>query len=108
MSLGSVVVTTGVYSSVRVLFSHVSAQVTSGFGGMPPQDGGTVTVDFQGASTLQVEAVRPVLVDEGGRVEITLELRAPDWIAAATPSGSQRVVSANAFREAVVISLRHR
>jgi len=108
VSLGSVVVTSGLYSSVRVVFSHVMAEVTAGFGGASAAEGGTVTVDFQGAQTLPVELVSSILVEENGRIEITLALHAPDWIGAAVPSGSQRVVPANVFRENVEILVRYR
>lgn len=98
-TLGSVPVTGGGYTGVRIVFSEVEANVT---GLLDPGLLPVVTVDFEGEEVLVVERPLSVALDGRTGLVLTVHLRSLVWLALVDPE--TLLVPANGFRAAVEIS----
>lgn len=93
----------GTYDRVRVSFSRVTADVAGGLviGGVSVT--GTVNVALA-PQPLVVERPLSVVVREGERRRVTIDLRGAAWLGATNPA--TRLVPAAAFRDAVAVGVR--
>jgi hypothetical protein len=86
------------YAELRVIFTKIQAEVEAGLvvGGVPVV--GEVHVEME---DIELEVVRAIDVDlqEGGAVEMVLDLNAPAWLAAVDPV--TRTVDATVFASLV-------
>jgi hypothetical protein len=106
-TVGEFTLSPGVYQGVRVSFLGVRADLTSGLGAGPPLEGGWVTVDLGSAGALVLDRATPLLIADDGRLEVTVNLRAPVWIGAvAGAPGPDRVVPGAVFGGAVQLITR--
>jgi len=109
VSLGRPSLMPGFYRGVRVVFTQVSATLTSELEGEPSTAVKTVTVDFgpNGSSPIASDLSSFNLRD-GDELQVTVDLRAPDWIGTVSPGAGPAVVPAAVFEEAVRVQARVR
>lgn len=96
----------GIYHGVRVVFSDVRAELTAGLGSGESGGGGVVTVDLGDQGALTVEEDLQILLRDGLRLRVDLELRAPTWLTSVAANPHPRIVSAEDFLAAVQIDIR--
>jgi len=108
VSLGRPSLVPGVYQGVRVIFTGVSATVTSGLGAGAPTGSQTVTVAFGATGSSPIGPERSLVLRDGDELQVTVDLRAPEWIGSAVSGGGNLVVPAAVFEEAVRVQARVR
>jgi len=101
VSLGRPSLVPGVYQGVRVVFTEASATVTSGLGAGVPTGSQTVTVAFGANGSNPIGPERSLFLRDGDELQVTVDLRAPEWIGAAVSGGGPLVVPAAVFEGAV-------
>jgi hypothetical protein len=106
VSLGSFLITTGIYQGLRVVFTEIRADLTAGLGSGETTGGGVVTVDLGEEELLALEEDAQLLLRDDVRLEVTVELHAPIWLATVAALPSPRVVTAGAFLDAVSLQIR--
>jgi len=91
------------YSGVRLVFTEIEAEVDEGLviGGRPVL--GEIEVELD-ADALEVERSVNLVVPEGGRVELVIDLNSTAWLNAANPA--LKIVAANIFRNSVRVRVR--
>jgi hypothetical protein len=108
VSLGKFAVNTSVYGGVRVVFSSVRAELTSGLGAPPFTGGGEVQVDFGSSGTGSRDRSFSIGLRDGDELEVALDLGASSWIEPVASAPAPRTVSADDFLEHVRIETRIR
>ncbi|MEX1256109.1 MAG: hypothetical protein WEG36_00670 [Gemmatimonadota bacterium] len=104
--LNTFLISPGVYQGLRILFTEIRADVTSGLGSSESSGGGVVTVDLGNEGFLVLEEDLQILLRDDIRLKVNLELRAPEWLAAVAGESEPRVVSAEEFLAAAHIGIR--
>lgn len=101
--IGHAPVPAGVFDSLRVVFSEVSANVTGGLSidGVPFT--GAVTVDL-GAAALEWSVPVASTLEEGGTASFLIDLHAAQWVSTLDPLTG--IVTVQAFEEAVTATSR--
>jgi len=108
VSLGRPSILPGVYQGVRVVFTQVSATLSSGLGGEPSTGQETVTVAFGANGSNPIGPDRSLVLRDGDELQVTVDLRAPVWIGTVVPGAGPLVVPAAVFEEAVRVQARVR
>jgi hypothetical protein len=105
-SLNTFLISPGVYQGLRIVFTEIRADMTSGLGSGESSGGGVVTVDLGNEGALVVEEDLQILLRDDIRLKVNVELHAPEWLAAVAAQPEPRVVSAEQFLAAVHIGIR--
>jgi len=108
VSLGRPSLVPGVYQGVRVVFTEVTATVTSGLGPGSSTGPKTVTVAFGVNGSNPIGPDRSLVLRGGDELQVTVDLQAPVWIGSGVPGGGPWVVPAAVFEEAVRVQTRVR
>lgn len=108
VSLGRPSLVPGVYQGVRVVFTQVSATLASGLDGEPSTVERTVTVAFGPNGSNPIGPDRSLGLRDGDELQVTVDLRAPDWIGTVGPGLGPGVVPAAVFEQAVRVQARVR
>jgi len=108
VSLGRTSLVPGFYQGVRVVFTEVSANLTAGPGVGPSTGQKTVTVAFGANGSNPIGPNHSLVLRDGNELQVTIDLRAPDWIGTVSPGAGPVVVPAAVFEEAVRIQARVR
>lgn len=97
-------VAAGLYTTVRVVFTRVEADVRSGLtvGGVPIT--GVVRVSASAQDPIAIERSLRVEVAENGSAAVLVDLNTPVWLATTTPGTN--VVARGAFTSAVAVARR--
>jgi hypothetical protein len=106
VTLDTFLITPGLYQGLRVVFTEVSADLTSGLGAGEPSEGGVVTVDLGNLGALTAEEDFQILLRDDLRLRVTVELRAPEWLATVASGTEPWVVSSDDFIAAVRLDVR--
>jgi hypothetical protein len=104
--LNTFLISPGVYQGLRIVFTEIRADMTSGLGFGESSGGGVVTVDLGNEGALVVEEDLQILLRDDIRLKVNVELHAPEWLAAVAAQPEPRVVSAEQFLAAVHIGIR--
>jgi len=107
-SLGAVSVPPGAYEAVRLVFTRIEADVTSGLVDPLLLAGGPVVVDLGASGVLTVERDLPVLLEADDLLEVTVVLGAQGWIAAVANLPPPRIVTPAAFESFLQVDARVR
>lgn len=94
---------TGTYTQLRIVFSEIDVEIESGLiiDGVPVL--GDLRVELEDG-TLTVTRPLQIEVEEGGRLDLLVDLNADDWLSAADPVLG--VVAETIFAQAVEVEVR--